>query len=113
VIYLKIVFIISFFYQSIVFADFINSDAFNGTANEVIIDNLVVDKVTFEEPVFMDRRIERDIAQMSPDMPQSSTDNLGQLTVLKEIPFTYPIISQSLLEARVLIDIENTEQNNK
>lgn len=92
-------------------AEFIDSDDFAGTDHEVVIDNNILDAISYEEPSFSRRANERDIARIEPEIENGDlTSWQGQLVVLKEIPYNYPQLTRHTLELRVLNEIESGEQ---
>ena len=58
--------------------------------------------ITAEEPLFLEPSLDRDVAMVSPVMIQEASELNGQLSVLSEIPFTYPWSTRASLTSKVL-----------
>lgn len=74
--------------------------------NETVIDSSYYTGLQKEEPVFASMPSARDIASFVPETSSQDLGWQGQLTVLKEIPYSYPAISHHTMQLRVLNEIE-------
>lgn len=97
------------FSVNVSYAEFIAGSDMSGTDEDVIIDSRFADDLPREEPSFSNRKVERDVARFQVQSGTQEFESLGQLSVLKEIPYSYPQLSRRTLQMRVLNEIEAEE----
>lgn len=76
----------------------------------VITDNVVLDEMWLPqlgdvEPLFGRQKAERDVASLKKENVKFAEWS-GQLSVLKEIPYSYPQMTRRSLAAKVLAEME-------
>lgn len=78
----------------------------------VVLENQWTNEVTLEDPVFSARASERTLAAFAEEVDDSYQDGdlSGQLSVQKEIPYTYPSLTRRTLQLRTLAEIEEKEK---
>ena len=89
-------------------AEFVNENL-QTDENETVIEKSWFENLNLEEPVFPPSPEQRGIASIEPSRKSHGVDSLGQLEVVKEIPYTYRWVSHHTMRARVLNEIEQDE----
>lgn len=98
-------------------AEFIQTQLMDSESNEIVIDEQYITGLELEEPVFSSKKQGRNIASLATEETNEETnkhanDTLGQLVVLKEIPYSYPWHSHTQIEEEALAEFE-AEQKKK
>ncbi len=107
--YLKSLFLFTFLCPLFLYAD-LNNNIMNLNKEEVIIDPAYMDAVSWDAPSFPSRKPESDITrQLATNQSQDTDWQGGQLAVLKEIPYSYPQLSDRILQLRTLSEIEGSK----
>ena len=77
----------------------------------VVLDETLLPEMGDVEPFFGRRLAERDIASKKNEVPSEASEWQGQLSVLKEIPYSYPYMNSRSLANKVLSEIEESERS--
>lgn len=88
--------------------DFMQQRGLSSDADEVVLDDSYWADVSFEEPLFSGAKGERDVATLF-DGSSRSEEWQGQLSVVKEVPYSYPWLSHGTMALRVLNAMEAEE----
>jgi len=97
----------------------VKESALTEEGEEIVIDLSFLAGIEFEDPHFSPPKLEREIASPSGEEEKSSfgvgkNSNVewqgGQIHILKDIPYSYPQLSRSSIEAQVLEELKK-EQN--
>lgn len=84
------------------------------SVEEAIISESFTDKSDWDEPVFSTRGPQRDLASLrNLEASKSDVDWMGELEVQAELPFTYPVYTDTYLEMKTLNEIEAQEARKK
>ncbi len=104
----RLILVLSFVFPLLVQAD-LNSNLINLNKEEVIIDPAIVEAVAWETPQFPPRKSEIDLTRHIATHESQEGEWQGQLSVLKEIPYSYPQLSDRILQLRTLSELEGTK----
>ena len=98
-------------------ADLVNPELVQ--EDNVVIDLTYAQDISWEEPMFASPKSERDLASKNQEDNSDRTDHVGdfqmqgQLSVLKEIPYSYPTTSFHYLQQLTLKEMEAESKKNK
>lgn len=80
----------------------------------VVIEEAFTADLTLEDPVFSSRKSEREVAALiREDVSFQERDLSGELSVQKEIPYSYPSITRHRIEGQVLAELEEKEKKSQ
>ncbi len=85
----------------------------SSSSDHAVIEDQYFAGLSLEEPVFPTRKYERNVARLHGDDSSPDSEWQGQLSVVKEIPYSYPWLSHSTMSLRALNEIEERERNKK
>lgn len=93
-------------------AEFVNENLVTDE-NETVLDSKFFTNLRMEEPIFSKTKGQREIASIEPSRKTPGVDSLGQLEVVKEIPYTYRWVSHRTMQMRVLNELEGEDSKTK
>ncbi len=103
------VFIFSILLTTIVQAEFVGAGLVSDE-NEAVIEDQFYQDLSLEEPLFSSQKPERGLAGLrEDDVAPAPQEWQGQLSVVKEIPYSYAWVSHATMRLRALAEIEEEE----
>jgi hypothetical protein len=92
-------------------AEFVADRNLSSDGSETVIEDQYFISTSMEEPIFANRKRERDLAANPLETSTlASPEWQGELSIQKEIPYSYPWYSHSTMALRVLNEIEQEEK---
>ena len=83
-----------------------------GSVDETVIVDLELNTHNWQEPIFSNQPRQREVASRGAEETDSESEFFewaGEIQVLGEIPYTYPSLSRTTLQRRVLAQLEEEE----
>lgn len=93
-------------------ADLVEDMARSIASDDVVINDEILSEISWNDPIFSRQGEQRNVASLTDEANDTEGEFIGELSVQREIPFTYPTVTRRWLEQKTLNEIEAKSAKN-